>query len=208
MDISIKVANFWAKLSCPRWNKIRPLRHFARKKYRNLAKGCWESAWWACKTDKYQKGSWGINTYPMPYAHPYFASWEEDDSEKGYNLISDQSGCVIKYSTSYCAWKIFEAAGVWPQKTSEQRLDAKNWVQFLDEAGYDVVTEDLDPDFHYVGINPNLGEWGLVVWLEEVSDETAIVSTYVDKEYCFFEVEKNEYSWVKICHRKYDFSGA
>ena len=208
MDRSIKVANFWAKLSCPRWNKIRPLRHFARKKYRNLAKECWESAWWVCKTDKYQKGSWDINTYPMPYAHPYFANWEEDDSKKGYSLISDQSGCVIKYSTSYCAWKIFEATGVWPQKTSKQRLDAKNWEQFLEEAGYDVVTEDPDPDFHYVGINPNLGEWGLVVWLEEVDDETAIVSTYVNKEYRFFEIEKNEYSWVKICHRKDDFSGA
>ena len=199
---SVKVANFWAKLSCPKWNKFRPLRHFARNIYRRLAQECWESKGWQKKIELYKSGSWNIDTYPGPYYHQYFANWEEDDSPEGYNLISDQSGCVIKYSTSYCAWKIFEATGVWPQKTSRERLDAKRWVQFLAEAGYTEVVEDLDPRYYYVGVNPSAGEWGLVVWLESIEDkDEVIVSSYPDKRHQWWATEKDAYTWVKICPR-------
>lgn len=197
---SVRVANFWARMSCPRWNKIRFLRHLARKEFRHLAEKCWEEEGWQKKIKKYKAGDWIIDTYPGPYYHPAVANWEEDDSPEGYNLISDQSGCVIKYSTSYCAWKIFEATGTWPQKTSRERLDSKRWVQFLKEAGYPETTDRPSPNYYYVGVNPDIGEWGLTVWLEEViDDETVMVSSYVDKKYRFWEIEINDYTWVKIC---------
>ncbi|MDO4889559.1 MAG: hypothetical protein Q4A25_02635 [Candidatus Saccharibacteria bacterium] len=199
---SVKVANFWAKLSCPKWDKFRPLRHFARNRYRKLAQKCWESEVWQRKIKQYKSGNWNIDTYPGPYYHQYFADWEENDSPEGYNLISDQSNCVIKYSTSYCAWKIFEATGVWPQKISKERLDAKRWVQFLAEAGYTEVVKDLDPRYYYVGINPDIGEWGLVVWLESIEDkDEVIVSSYPDKRHQWWATEKDAYTWVKICPR-------
>ena len=201
---SVKVANFWARLSCPRWNKIRGLRHFARKMYRNLAKKCWESVYWQEKTRQYQDGYFNIDTYPGPYCHPYFANWEEDDSPGGYNLISDQSGCVIKYATSYCAWKIFEETGAWPQKTSKERLDAKRWVQFLAEAGYKTVDDVLLSGARYVGVNPNEGEWGLVVWLEEDTrnGKTATAPTYLEKKHQIITVNLDDFTWVRIANPK------
>lgn len=197
---SLKQVNNWARLSCPRWNKNGLTRRWNRAKYRKAAQEYWESPEWQEVINKYKSGIKRLNTYPWPYASPDFANWEEDDSPDGYSLISDQSGCVIRYATSYCAWKIFEATGKWPQKQSRERLDAKRWQQFLAEAGYSKVVERPEKEHSYVGIIPNEGEWGLVVWAEsEVLDIGAInISTYIDGGYIFTTVDPTKYTWVEI----------
>lgn len=200
MERNLKQVNEWAMKSCPKWNPNVFSRRKYRKKYREAAQECWESPEWQRLIRDYKAGQRQLNTYPWPYADPKFADWEEDDSRKGYNLISDQSGCVIKHSTSYCAWKIFEATGQWPQKLTDQRLDAKNWQRFLAEAGYPKVVERLSRNHCYVGIKPDEGEFGLVVWAESI--ELAIggvnVSTYVDRQYKFMTVDSRLYTWVEI----------
>ena len=141
-----------------------------------------------------------MNTYIWPYNDPCFANWPEDDSAKGYNLISDQSDCVVKYATSYVAYKIFEETGTWPRKTSSERLDAKRWVQFLDEAGYEKVVDRPENGHRYVGVKPEEGEWGIVVWFEKAifDEDAAIVSTYNKKTYENRFVPFSDYIWVQI----------
>lgn len=211
--MNLILVNQWAKLSCPRWNQggdsDRSLklhaqsRRFFRKLYRKAAENYWKSGKGRKATEEYKNGKRNLNTYPWPYVDPKFASWPEDDSNGGYNLISDQSNCVVRYATSYVAWKIFEETGTWPQKKSNRRLDAKRWVQFLAEAGYtEIVNPPLKNGHHYVGVDPTAGIYGSVVWFEEtIIDFTsgiANISTYRDRKYDFFPVRVDDYAWVKI----------
>ena len=196
MDKIGKVNN-WAKNSCTKWNKSRILRKINREKYRRAAEQYWEGPGREL-SEAYASGEI-IDTYPWPYSDPDFANWEEDDSLENYNLISDQSLCVVKYATSYCAWKIFEETGVWPQKKSKERLDACRWLQFLNEAGYHSTVSVPTNGHRYVGINPNDGEWGVVVWFEkELGDGDILVSSYIDKSYKIYPVKPDEYIWVFI----------
>lgn len=198
--------NEWARKSCPKWNKNRLTRKLNRNRYQNAAEKFWEGSNFQAVINFYKEVDHHTNTYPWPYRDDLFANWKEDDSPEGYSLITDQSNCVIRHSTSYCAWKIFEATGTWPQKTSKERLDAKDWQQFLAEAGYTEVLENPDelsseqnPENRYVGIYPSYGEWGLVVWYEEPHENNSIwVSSYVDRCYSYFETYPDLYTWVKI----------
>ena len=201
MDSSLRKVNAWARKSCTKWNKCRLSRRFYRRKYRKAAQKSWESSEHRALIARYQEGARYINTYPWPYKEPDFASWEEDASQSGYSLISDQSGCVIRYSTSYCAWKIFETTGTWPQKTSSERLDAKRCQQFLAEAGYTDIVTELEPDHFYVGINPDEGEWGIVVWYEAGAEKTSsrvCVSSYVEGKHKLWWATVPDFIWVKI----------
>lgn len=198
--VTLEEVNKMAMKSCPRWNSLKLSRRMYRAKYRGVAEAYWNSPEHQSLIQQYKDG-WLVDTYPWPYSDPGFANWEEDSSDEGYSLISDQSGCVVKYATSYVAWKIFEATGKWPQKTTAKRLDAKKWVQFLSEAGYKTIVKKLEPDGKYVGINPNIGKWGLVVWYEYTVDtpiEEACVSTYENKLFTIRFVRTSEYVWVKI----------
>ena len=195
--MNLSKVNGWAKKSCPKWNRNRLSRRRYREKYRNAAKKNWESPGHQELISKYFNGEFWVDTYPWPYSDPNFANWEEDDSNENYSLISDQSGCVIKYATSYVAWKIFELTNTWPQKKTPIRMDAKNWQQFLAEAGYETVV-DAPIARHYVGIRPDIGEWGLVVWVESVFTDRAYVSTYINKEHDVFLVKIEDYIWIKI----------
>ncbi|MBR3248482.1 hypothetical protein IKF89_00405 [Candidatus Saccharibacteria bacterium] len=199
--VTIEQVNEWARLSCPKWNKNKLSRRHYRAKYRNAAKEYWESPEGQRITEFYKYDGYlgtGTNTYPWPYREPDFANWAEDGSDDGYNLISDQSGCVIKYATSYCAWKIFEATGTWPQKTSSERLDAKRWLQFLAEAGYAKVVNHPTNNHHYVGINPDEGEWGIVVWFEcddiFTLKPNILVSSYINKKYQIWYANSDDYT--------------
>lgn len=207
--LDLDQVNHCAKMSCPKWNRNKMSRRFHRQQYRRAAI-TWAKSLEGRRCASSNSIFHNVDTYPWPYRDPYFANWEEDDSDEGYNLISDQSGCVVKYSTSYCAWKIFETTGAWPQKTSGERLDAKCWVQFLVEAGYPEIVPNLIDDFYarrsdavspcYVGIKPDEGEWGLTVWFEELDSEfnQVFVSSYVDKRYKAWWIDPYEYIWVKI----------
>lgn len=207
-------ANTYARMSCTRWNKprnrfekkflanfFRFRRRKFRMKYREMAREYWESDQHQKLMDYYRSGHTGVDTYPWPYSSPLFADWDESDEADDYSLISDQSGCVVKYATSYVAWKIFEATGAWPQRKTNVRMDARNWGQFLAEAGYSEVVEKPTEPKHFVGIDPEEGEWGSVVWFERTNinmDGCVIVSTYRDKRYVYETVNAKNYIWVQI----------
>ncbi len=195
-------ANRHAKLSCAKWNKCRFGRRAHRAAYRKIAERYWQSDEHQRKVKLYLSGRHNINTYPWPYSDEEFANWEECDESDGYTLISDQSGCVVRYATSYCAWKIYETTGEWPMKKSNVRLDAKNWLQFLAEAGYtkQVDSTSLQNDLHYVGIDPSKGEWGVVVWFEGCQGDRVDYSTYYDKQYRYVVgMAAKDFKWIEIC---------
>lgn len=203
----VALANDWARMSCSKWNRCvweprtilgklykigvldklyRASRRYFRRKYQRLA----ETENDRLSVDK---------NYSWLYGHPDFADWEEDDNSETYSLISDPSGCVVKYATSYCAYQIFKTTGEWPQRKTRRRMDAKDWQTFLREAGYTEIVESLDVGHSYVGIKPDEGEWGLVVWFEgKTKDGKIMVSTYRDKKPSHEKVKKSEYLWVKI----------
>lgn len=83
---------------------------------------------------------------------------------------------------------------------------AKHWQEFLRLNGYDKVVEKPVRGGHYVGIVPDEGEFGQVVWFECINpvslreDSRYIVSTYKDFQYT---IERNyditKAFWVEIC---------
>ncbi|MBR3236540.1 hypothetical protein IKF92_02595 [Candidatus Saccharibacteria bacterium] len=161
------------------------------EKYKNLHDGCAlvpEDFVWKL-----------IDTYPLPYSHPDFANWEEDNSKEDYSLVPDQSNCVVKHDTSYVAYKIYEATGSWPQKKTKEEIDAKNWGQFLKEAGYETIVEKPIKNGYFVGINPDKGEHGIVVWYEgTLIDGSVITTTYKNKTYTINKENPSDFIWIKI----------
>lgn len=224
----LDLANFYAKMSCTKWNRsvwepktslgkaykkavvdkfYRLSRKHYRKKYQAMAQTAAETKnWMKFWTPMVEGGALTPlpNTYPWPYNDRHFADWEESDETDNYTLISDPSGCVVKYATSYCAWKIYELTGCWPKRKTRIRMDAKNWVTFLDEAGYSVIDDTPVPGHHYVGVNPREGQWGLVVWYEKTLEPKAkiSVSSYIEKRYQVWSINLAEmldkYIWIRI----------
>ena len=189
-------ANRYAQMSCTRWNRAKS--PIVKKLFGWLYKASRRK-----NREKYRAmliPGEGENTYPWPFCDYGFADWPEDDSPEGYSLISDPSGCVIRYSTSYCAWKIYEQTGRWPQKTAKIRLDAKNWIRFLREAGYPDIVAYPSVGGKYVGIKPDVGEFGLCVWFEGEAPEKdmAVASSYVDKVFFLDTVKVADFTWVRI----------
>ena len=214
--VKIKTVNRWAQLSCARWNKNKFMRRYFRKKYQNQANKYLRSSEYKAKRKEYKKGN-AVDTYPYPYSDPEFANWPESDDENDYSLISDQSGFVVKYASSYVAFKIFEVTGKWPKRKSKKRFDAKNWIAFLEEAGYSYKCDA--PILFSVGIlkqeyisSPakkttlceaalsEIQEYGLVVWFEgwRLVGGDICVSTYLNHKYIAFDVDQEHYDWVKI----------
>lgn len=231
----LKIANVLAKYSCPRWNRRRILRRLCRMGYRGMAgitawlqrNGLIQPAIYFERAGVASVPQQRTNTYPALYRNPKFAPWEEDDSPEGYNLISDPAGFVIRRSTSYCAWKIYELTGRWPkvhsveqidrrkyleislaiddipaeeQRPAGVRFDARYWREFLALNGYTKVVDAPVPGHHYIGIQPKEGEFGQVVWTDSVQPGCIIVSTYRDFEYqaCHYTGEEKT-TWVEIC---------
>lgn len=204
-------ANHHAQMSCTRYNKRKGRlgkfsRRYHRWRYRILAKRTYFSPEHQRDVAKYRQGDFEVNTYPWPFCDPGFADWDESDESDDYSLISDPSGFVVKYATSYVAYKIYEYTGTWPQRKNRKRYDAWNWVTFLEQAGYGKTTTCLEDGEHYVGILKKAEhfkktyEWGLVIWSEKVSyDKTRVqATTYLDKKFQIMSVNPNNYVWVKI----------
>ena len=138
--------------------------------------------------------------------------------ERYDGLIVDPANFCICYATSYCAYRIKQSTGHWPTKpvipknaahateiaSRERKHDAKYWVEFLEAQGYDQITRLPQPGHHYIGVDPEYGKYGLVVWLEGLFQMAcdnrvkATVSTYEDKKYVRKEVELSEFLWVEI----------
>lgn len=226
------LANFLAKYSCPKWNQNQVLRKICRAGYQKLGQN------WIKRMEARSRRPISLrpprkfsflghaitllpedrhNTYPWPYRDEGFANWEEDDSPQGYNLISDPAGFVIRHSTSYCAWKFREATGHWPMNRGDkrQRFDAKDWEEFLSlNRGRRVVDKSDDMSFisslyGYIGILPQQGEFGQVMWLEaiyvsfseKVRHEDYFVSTYENqcyRRYRLSDQEAAEIIWMGI----------
>lgn len=201
MVATLGTANRWAQNSCPRWNKNRTSRKLYRFGYRMIANRFFHSKEHQRLVKRYKSGETTLNTYLWPYAHPNFASWEESDDAEDYSLVSDPSGCVVKYATSYVAYKIFEETGAWPKKKTRIRLDAKNWMQFLAEAGYTTIVDKPVHTKHYVGVlrEPTKYEFGLVVWFEaDLPGGKFAVSTYVNKRYQRMTLSAEDCFWVEV----------
>ena len=186
----IKVANFFAKYSCTKWNKNRWLRKFCRTIYRGMAELYARCSPEQRRRRKRRHGLQDVNTYPWPYRDDAFANWELDDSDEGYNLISDSSGFVIRHPTSFCAWKLRELSGKWPKRPDGKRYDAKNWVEYLGKLGYTEILshnelESLASSLrHCIVVLPSVGEYGLVVWMDYFQEENAIFGyTYLEGEF-------------------------
>ncbi|MBQ6130414.1 hypothetical protein IJI72_01855 [Candidatus Saccharibacteria bacterium] len=200
----LRLANHHALLSVDAFNKSALSRRYHRWKYRQIAEREYWSAKHQTRVGRYYAGELQLNTYPWPYRDPGFANWTENDTPGSYTLISDPSGCVVRHSTSYCAYKIRELTGFWPKRLSNTRFDAKHWQQFLAEAGYaETLPSGVVPTLwkHYVGIDPQRGAYGLVVWFEGYSGNypgSVQVSTYLNQKYLFISEDWKKYLWVEI----------
>ena len=160
--LKINLANFFAKQSCSAWQKNRIVRKICRDTYRLIMET-------------------GAANYP--YANSDFADWPESDGDS-YTLVTDSCNFVIRHSASYIAWMMKKHCGGWPKlpvpgerKPGEHNFDAKHWNEVLEFNGWQELSEyewpemadDID-DTHYIGIMPNEGEFGQLVWLVDATE--------------------------------------
>ena len=118
-----------------------------------------------------------------PYANSDFADWPESDGDS-YTLVTDSCNFVIRHSASYIAWMMKKHCGGWPKlpvpgerKPGEHNFDAKHWNEVLEYNGWQELSEyewpeltQASSDVHYIGILPNEGEFGQLVWLVDASE--------------------------------------
>ncbi len=204
--LKVRLVNFFARMSITRYNKSRPARYLFRKLYQFCSMlYCLFSPLHHRNLSMMRNGEI-LDTYPWPYNDPLFANWFESDEHNDYSLIPDPSGAVIRYSTSYCAYKIYETTGSWPKRISKhRRFDARDWRAFLREAGYWEVDENPSDNFFYVGVRKdNYHSYGEVVWFERHEGKSAtavLVTTYDHKVFVPKIVHTPDYAWVKIARR-------
>lgn len=211
MIAPIKTANLLAKFSCPKWNSYPVLRRLCRYTFWGLVSI--DHFLWSLSRSN------ASDTYPRLFR--LAGRWEEDEGA----LVVDPANFVLRYATSYCAWRIRRLTRHWPTKPvipknaahareisqRERSHDAKFWLEFLEaqdcflgvveQPGKTMTTQN-----HYIGIDPSYGEYGLVVWFEKAyynlnSPElitTVLVSTYENKRYVRKEVALTDFTWVKI----------
>ena len=218
MKINMKLANYLAAHSISDCEKNRYVRKACRTGYRFLMKLSMfdkehVEAVHVNKSELYLRK----NSYPPLFADKRFASWQFDCETDG-NLITDPSNFVIRYPTSYCNYKIWEATGEWLRRPkSEQlyqvmtgyhlpergRFDARHWIGLLRFNGY---WEDSGLNYplnghHYVGLIPDVGEWGMLFWYEYGKRNEIFVSTYENFNYVLrplTQEEMREVKWVEI----------
>ncbi len=159
------------------------------------------------------------DTYPWPYRESDFADWPEENMPGEYTLVSDPVGFVVKHPTSFCAWKIRELTGRWPQKRQPGvTYHAKNWQEFLALNGYTRVLTALTENLYgwNVGILPEVGEFGDLLWYEyamtkwDAKGENGrlagkvtgfVCTTYRQGKFCEVNLsleEARQIIWVKI----------
>lgn len=214
-----ELANHCARMSCPRWNssRWRPKtaigkwykktvidsfhkisRRYYRKRFWAMAQAAWETGERQRWINLLQDHDRCISSYPWPYCDRKVANWENQPD----TLVLDPSGCIVKDSTSYCAWKIYEYTGKWPTIKSDMRVEAKNWQYFLSVAGYPDIVEKPIYGHHYIAIEPHDGPKGMVFWFEHMAKEGGVVvSTYRDKRHSVETIKAKRipfYIWIRI----------
>ena len=163
----ISIANFFAKYSCTKWNKIRAIRVMFRIIYHAIME---------------------IGAADYPYANREFAKWPES----GITAIVDSWDFVIRHCTSYCAWMVWLYTGRRLKKPKpgfrepdENAWDAKHWDKLLPYNGWQpvndltyLVTMRNTLGCYCIGLIPDEGKYGLVVWLEGIEGDEFCYSTY------------------------------
>ena len=198
----LKLANCHALLSDSTFNKNALSRRYHHWRYCRIAEHEFRTRKHQAEITSYFSGERRLNTYVFPFSNPDFAPWSDYPSPTA--IARDPSGCPVRSSTSYCAYKIRELTGSWPKSSSEQAPPARDWRAFLAAAGYStILPADVVPrvDGHYVGIAPHLGSSGLVVWYEGFSGSrpgSVQVSTYLNHKHFFAAEDWRQYLWVEI----------
>ena len=206
MKITIDDFNEWAKQSCMKWCKDERTRSFNKMLYLSATKTLCRTTRQKELSEKTLAGEYWCNSYPLPFVHPKFANWEEKYHGVNCSLVTDPSGCIVKHDTSYIAWKIHELAGKWPKETSLKRFSEINWLDFLAESGYNKITMEPTPGEKFIGIYPSSEEEETIAFWYETTElsapphekKTAIVTTYLEKEFKILRINPNKLTWVKI----------
>lgn len=219
-DYPINLAIFSAKMSCLKFNNAKwyprgkmgkafkkavvdKFYERSRQRYRDrlweMARTFWETGerqYWV----RLLKGHGDCySTYPWPYCDPKLDDWC-----KGVDtLVYDPSGNVVKDSTSYCSWKIYELTGKWPNRKANLRVSARYWQYFLSRAGYTEIVERPENGHHYVGIEPRDGDEGMTFWFEKAIKKSGnvVVSTYRDRHFNQEVIKKDRiqlYIWIPL----------
>lgn len=201
MNKNITTVNYYALRSTTASNKNRYLRRFYRFLYRRVIKRYCNSMEWRTILREHEANPVMVNPYPWPLCGHDFADWEEDDTTENYSLISDPSGMVAKYATSYCACMIYAYTHRWIQYDARKR-DASNWVLVLGENGFNKIVKTPEYGGRYVGIlkdeNADYGH-GLVVWFENRKNSLIQYSTYQDHTYRVSQDRAVRFVWIEIC---------
>ena len=192
--------NLHAMKSITAVNKNRYSRYFHRSLYRLATKRYCNSKNWREMLQLHEENPRMVDPYPWPLCHPDFANWDENDEEESYSLVSDPSGMVVKYATSYCACMIYGYTGKWIRYNANAR-DANNWVSVLRANGFSKIVTTPEYGYHYIGIlrdeTADHGH-GLVVWLERRTGSLIEYSTYQDHTYRVSQDRAKRFIWIQI----------
>lgn len=191
----MEMLNRWALKSVSANNSNRVSRVLHRFLYQAVARlYCVFSRDWRLRKSMYENGCFELDTYAWPYCSPEFAGWPE---EEGW-LISDSCGFVIRHSTSYCAQKLHEISGRWLRHGRGEIYHAKDWLQLLEINGYDEIVREPRDGNAYIGVIPDYGEYGLVVWFEQMEGRLAVFSTYRDGKHLVSRETPDHATWVRV----------
>lgn len=203
--------NVSTKYSLPRWNRNPVLRRAFRRLAQTVIRRRIdrdENLQYLIQTTRLQDG---VNLYPAPYSTRQdkvtgeyaFAPWPEEDDA----LVGDCFGnFVIRRSPSYCAALIYFATGkILSERPADGNAHAKNWVKLLAINGFDQKAKRPIDGSYYIGVTPNIGEFGQLYWFEhtETSNKKGLryrCSTYENFEYqqVLIRADRKDITWVKI----------
>lgn len=213
----LALVNFLAKNSVPKWQNVRIVRWICRKGFQGMAEIYMATPKYRAILDRYYHGVL-VDTTPWPYCEKDFANWAEDDGViapgesaegRGYTLISDCFGFVIRRSPSYCAGKIRELTGNPLRKRVRQNqpTHAKHWVEFLAANGFTKAVTQPRNGGRYVGVRPDYGEFGQLYWFEyeefgeqRFEGSELVCTTYEDFSFTIAKLPADlpGMTWVKI----------
>ena len=222
MNLVLHSMNFFAKYSVSKWDKFLPTRIICRKSFRSIA----GMRSWAIRNFPHSMelpylrskltGARVVNTYPYPEG---FAPWPEDDGiilpgepteGRGYTLISDRFGFVANHSTSYVMHKIYETIRRVLRRPDADKYHAKLWGKLLEANGFREVDgyTIIHTEGYFVGVRAGDGEFGQVLWLEEVvksqtkggETTTYVCSTYRNRRFTleYYDSQDSETIWYQI----------
>lgn len=145
----------------------------------------------ACRRVYWRIMEWGARSYP--YANTSFAHWDDF-----YEAIVDSQKFVVRMSPSYIAWLIkrychrkLKLPKPGEREPDENPFDAKRWPEILKHNDWKegIPTKSLlASGIHFVGVIPDEGTFGQLVWLVGIRQPEA----------------SGECGWEVITYREYE----